>query len=400
MKQIFVARQAIYDRDQRVFAYELLYRAGLDNRAEFPDALSATTQVLLNTFMEIGLDNLAGGSRVFVNLPQGFFTDLPPIPFERDRIVLELLEDLEVNDALCQAVAKLKAEGFTLAIDDYLFESKWEPLMRHVDIIKVEIPGLSEAQLRQRVGPLKQKGLTLLAEKIETQAVYDLCRELGFDLFQGFFFSRPNIVQGKTLDDNQLVVLRLLEKLNDPSSSMEEIDQQISQDAALSYKVLRYVNSAAMGLPRKVDSIRRALVVMGLQKIRVWASLMAMSGVKGKSSEVIVLALIRARMCEALAREARSLGPDTAFTIGLFSMLDVLLDQPLEDILAKLPLAEEVLAALLRQQGPGGTLLRCAIGHERHDWPNMSYPGITHERLQELYWGVVGQVWQSGLIED
>jgi EAL and modified HD-GYP domain-containing signal transduction protein len=400
MKQIFVARQAIYDRDQRVFAYELLYRAGLDNRAEFPDALSATTQVLLNTFMEIGLDNLAGRSRVFVNLPQGFFTDLPPIPFERDRIVLELLEDLEVNDALCRAVAKLKAEGFTLAIDDYLFESKWEPLMRHVDIIKVEIPGLSEAQLRQRVGPLKQKGLTLLAEKIETQAVYDLCRELGFDLFQGFFFSRPNIVQGKTLDDNQMVVLRLLEKLNDPSASLEEIDQQISQDAALSYKVLRYVNSAAMGLPRKIDSIRRALVVMGLQKIRVWASLMAMSGVKGKSSEVIILALIRARMCEALARESRSLGPDTAFTIGLFSMLDVLLDQPLEEILAKLPLAEEVLAALLQQQGPGGALLRCAIGHEQHDWPNMSYPGIAHERLQELYWEVVGQVWQSGLIED
>ncbi len=400
MEQIFVARQAIYDRKQQVFAYELLYRSGLDNRAEFPDALSATTQVLLNAFMEIGLENLAGNRRIFVNFPQGFFSDLPPIPFDADRIVIELLEDLEVNEQLCQAVARLKARGFTIAIDDYLFESKWEPLLAHVDLIKVEIPGLSEAQLRQRIGPLKQKGLTLLAEKIETEEVYRLCLDLGFDLFQGFFFSRPNIVQGSKLDDNQMVVLRLLEKLNDPGAGMEEIEQQICQDAALSYKVLRHVNSAALGLPKKVESIRRALIVMGLQKIRVWASLMAMSGIKGKSSEVIVLALIRARMCEAMARECGYLNPDTAFTIGLFSKLDALLNQSLEAILPQLPLAQEVLDAILEQSGPGGELLRCAVGHELHDWPNMVFSGIDDERLQELYWDVVGEVWESGLVND
>ncbi|MBF0256016.1 MAG: HDOD domain-containing protein [Gammaproteobacteria bacterium] len=398
MKDVFVARQAIYDRKSQVFAYELLYRAGLDNRAEFPDALSATTEVLLNSFMEIGLDNLAGGKRVFVNLPQGFFTELPPIPFDNDRIVLELLEDLEVNDQLCQAVAKLKSEGFTIAIDDYLFESKWEPLLQFIDIIKVEIPGLTEEQLRQRIGGLKQKGLTLLAEKIETLEVYELCRELGFDLFQGFFFSRPNIVQGRKLDDNQMVVLRLLERLNDPEASMDDVERLISQDAALSFKVLRHANSASMGLSRKVDSIRRAIVLMGLQKIRVWASLMAMSGIKGKSTEVIVLALIRARMCEAMARESGYLNPDSAFTIGLFSMLDVLLDQPLEEILAKLPLANEGKEAILEHKGSGGALLECTIGHEHHDWQKMSLTGIEDQRLQELYWDVVGQVWHSGLV--
>jgi EAL and modified HD-GYP domain-containing signal transduction protein len=399
MNDVYVARQAIYNRSMGVYAYELLYRAGLDNKAEFPDAMSATTQVLLNTFMEIGLDGLAGNSKVFINMPQRFFIDLPPIPFAKDRLVLELLEDLEVDENLVTAVKKLKAAGYTLAIDDYMFEGKWEPLLSMVDIIKVEIMGLTEQQLCERIHHLKPYKLTLLAEKVETHKTYELCRDLGFELFQGYFFSKPKVVQGKKLDDNQVVVLRLLEKLNDPEAAIEDIDKLICLDAGLSYKVLRYVNSAAMGLPKKVDSIRRAILLMGLKKIRAWASLMAMTGIKGKPTEVLALALVRAMFCESLLKERGTQDTDCAFTTGLFSMLDVMLDQPLVEILTQLPLAETIGKAILDHQGPDGEALACAIAYERHDWPNMVFSGVDTQRVHDIYWEVVGLVWQSGLIE-
>lgn len=398
MKNIYIARQAIYNRKMGVYAYELLYRACRTNRAEFPDALSATSQVLLNSFMEIGIEGLVGNHKAFINLPQNFFTETPPIPFDKDRIVLELLEDLDVNPQLIESVRKLKAEGYTIAIDDYLFEGKWEPLLELVDIIKVEITGLTEQELSSRISQLKSKKVMLLAEKVENYQVYELCRDLGFDLFQGFFFSKPNIIHGRKLDDNRLVVLKLLEKLNNPNSDMEDIERLLSQDAGLSYKVLRYVNSAAVGLPKKVEGIRRAIVLMGLSKIKTWASLIVMTGIQGKPTAVVASALTRAMMCEALVRETKAASPDSAFTAGLFSMLDVMLDQPLDTILGQLPLADEVKEAIAGHRGPDGEALCCAIAYEHHDWTQMSYPGVGNDRVQEIYWDVVSKVHESGLV--
>jgi len=399
MKDIFVARQAIYDRRLRVFAYELLYRDGRADRAVFPDALSATSQVMLNAFMEIGIDTLVGEHRAFINLPQNFFRNTPSIPFDHHQVVLELLEDLEVDAHLIAVVRDLKRQGYTIAIDDYLFEDKWEPLLDLVDIIKVEIPGLSEEQLRARVAGLKTRNVGLLAEKIETHAVFELCKSLGFNYFQGYFFSRPRIVQGRKLDDNHMVILRLLEKLNDPNAGVEEIEQLISQDAGLSFKVLRFINSAAMGLPRKVDSIQRAIVLMGLNRIRSWASLITLTGIRGKPTELMVMSLIRARLCESLLRETGRSAPETGFTIGLFSLLDAMLDQPLTVILKQVPLSEEVRAAITRLEGPGGEALRCAIAYENQDWDAIGYRGIGAEQLQDIYLDAIQQVSKSSLFE-
>lgn len=393
MKDIYIARQAIYNRKMGVFAYELLYRSGDTTQApKVFDGTIATTEVLLNAFMEIGFSTLVGRHKAFINLPQSYFLNPIAIPFEPSQVVLEVLENLEVNEQLLQAIKDLKAKGYVLALDDYVFEEKWNPVLKLVDIVKVEITGLNHLELEIRCKRLRSHGpQLLLAEKVETLEDYEFCRNIGFDFFQGFFFSRPKVVKGRKLDDNQVVVLKLLQKINDPKAELSEISRFISHDLGLSYKVLRYVNSAAVGLRQKVESIQHAILLMGLNKIRAWASLMALSGIKGKSSELLNQALIRAMVCECLIKETRSGSPESAFTAGLFSMLDVMLDQELDVVFSQLPLSDEVLAAILRGEGSIGKALACAVAYERHDWDGMVFPGIARERVQILYWDMVGQ---------
>lgn len=393
MKDIYIARQAIYNRKMGVFAYELLYRSSDINRAPKTfDGTMATTEVLLNTFMEIGFSTLVGRHKAFVNLPESYFINPTPMPFEPGQVVLEILENLEVNDQLIQSVKGLKAKGFVLALDDYIFEPKWDPIIKLVDIVKVEITGLDRIELEIRCKRLRSKGpQLLLAEKVETMEDYEFCKNAGFDFFQGFFFSKPKVVKGRKLDDNQIVVLKLLQMLNNPNSDLNQISHVISHDIGLSYKVLRYVNSAAVGLRQKVESIQRAILLMGLNKIRAWASLMALSGIKGKPMELFNQALIRAKLCEELIRATRQGNPESAFTAGLFSMLDVMLDQEIDVVFSQLPLSDEILAAILRNEGFIGQALACAIAYERHDWDGMVFPGLEREQVQIIYWDVVGQ---------
>ncbi len=399
MQDIFIARQSIYDRKQQVIAYELLYRDNNQNRAQFPDATEATSQVMLNSFMEMGLDTLVGNHRAFINLPQSFFDQIPPIPFSKDQVVLELLEDIEISGQLLNVVRGLKSQGFTLAIDDYLFEDKWTPLLNQVDIIKVEVSSLSTEELRTRIGQLKNRNLRLLAEKIETHEMFDLCKELGFDYFQGYFLSRPKIIHGRKLSDNHMVVLRLLEKLNDPNASVEEVEGLIIQDAGLSFKVLRYINSAAVGIPKRVESIQRAIVLMGLSRIRSWASLITLSGLQDKPSDILSMALTRAMMCEHLLRKSGHDIPEHGFTAGLFSVLDAMLDQPMEEILSHLPLSDEVVEAITLHQGPAGEALACIMAYEHQDWDNIRFPGLDENQIQTIYLDVNYQVIQTTLFE-
>jgi c-di-GMP phosphodiesterase len=400
MKDIYVARQAIYNRNMGVYAYELLYRDSVKNRAEFPDGLTATGRVLLNSFMEIGIEALVGRHKAFINLPQSFFSEQPPIPFDSDKIVLELLEDLDVNEQLVKVVKELKEQGYVIAIDDYLFEGKWEPLLDIVDIIKVEVPGLSSEELESRIHELKQRNVTLLAEKVETHETFEHCRNLGFDLFQGYFFSKPNVVQGKKLDDNRMTILQLLSKLNDTQATNEQIEQLISQDAGLSYKVLRFINSAAVGLPRKVNALREAIVYMGINRIKTWASLIAMSGIKNKPSDILTTALARALMCESLCKESGKGDPDKAFISGLFSLLDAMLDQPVEVVLQQLPLADEVKLAITEHKGFEGEALKCALNHEHCDWEHSQFDNLEPEVIQTIYLHSIAQAEVSAVANE
>ncbi len=382
-QQIFVGRQAIFDRDLRVHAYELLYRegpAGVSTTTP-PGGELASSRVMLNAFMEIGLDRIAGDRQVFINFPGRFLVDHPPIPFDKAQVVLEILEDSAVDQDLVDAVASLHREGYRLALDDYEFDrsEKWEPLLPHVEIVKVEVPAIDWDHLEQELEPLRRRGVRLLAEKIETEEEYRHLRQAGFELFQGFYFSRPHVVSGRRLTENRQITLQLLARLNDPAVTIDELDQLVAHDPALSFKILRYLNSAAIGLARPVESIRQAVILLGLERLRAWASLVTLSGIQEKPEEQFITALVRAHLCVRLA------GGEYAFTAGLLSILDQLMDLPMQQVVEQLPLSPELYHALLGHQGPVGEALRCAKAIEQQHWDGVRFPGRSTQELLDAY---------------
>ena len=394
MQNIFVGRQAIFDRNMSVYGYELLYRESDTGSVQISDGDLASSRVMLNAFMEMGLERIVGPHHAFINLTRSFFIDMPTIPFAKEQVVLELLEDLEVDDALIQSVADLAAQGYRLALDDYEFDPRWDPLLPYVSIIKVEVPAIDPNQLEQQVRNLRTHDVKLLAEKVETEEEHRLYHDQGFDYFQGYFFARPKTVTGQRLGENQLVIMQLLARLNNPNITVEELEELITKDAALSYKILRYINSAAMALPGKLDSIGQAIIYLGLRQIKAWANLIAMSRVENKPQELLYTALVRAYMCQQLIQKSGHSNPETAFTVGLLSALDLLLDAPLSEIVKELPVSDEIHSALLEKAGPFGEALACTLAYEFQHWEEAKFSKLDNHSICDIYLASTQQAFQ------
>jgi len=361
---LYIARQPIYDRALNVIAYELLYRDDDHNSADFVNGNTATTHVVVNAFLEIGLENLVGTHQAFINLTRSFLLETYPMPFPKERVILELLEDIVIDDAVIAACRRLAADGHTIALDDFVYSESSRPLLEIIHIIKIDVLALGMEETQRHVELLKPYKIKLLAEKIETHEVLEQCKALGFDYFQGYFLARPNLIKQQRTPTMRITALRTLSILQNPRAEIKDIESTIAQDVALSYKLLRYINSAAVSLPKKVDSIQKALIIAGTQCIRLWATLIVLSNVSEKPHGVMNIALVRAKMCELLAEKMRLKNKDSFFTVGLFSTLDALTDQPLQDILANLPLSDAVNDALLKYQGKPGELLRAVLAYE------------------------------------
>ncbi len=382
MDQVYIGRQPIFDAGLQVRAYELLYRScPTCARAAVEEPEQATAQVILNLFMEFGLEHLAGRHDAYVNLPRGFLVGDYPLPFAPRQVVLEVLEDVPVDQALLEGLRRLRRQGFRLALDDFVLDRSHAPLVGLADVVKLDVQALSEPELRRQVQALGGRGLTLLAEKIETPEQFRMAQALGFQLFQGFWFAQPHVLERRTLAPSRLTVLRLLARLHDPRAGVGELAEAVGQDVALTYKLLRYLNSAFLGLGRPITSLHHAIVYLGIRNLRNWVTLIAFSTLEDKPAELLVTALVRAKMCELLAPTREDGAPETYFTAGLLSMLDVMLDQPMDALLEQLPLAPEITSALLRGEGRLGQVLRCVLAYERGEWDALSqeHPHPTKE---------------------
>lgn len=388
---IFVGRQPIYNRDQQVVAYELLYRAGEDNCAVIDDGDRATTEVIINSVLDIGLEAIVGKYTAFFNLTQSFIRGDHPLPLDSKQVVLELLEDIEPDEEILRGLQQLIAENYTIALDDFEYSDKLIPLLRLAHIVKLEVTNRSREQLQQAIAQLRPYKVKLLAEKVETHEEYALCRELGFDYFQGYFFCKPNIVRGSSPPANRLVVLKLLARLQDPETRLEALEHLIVQDVSLTYRLLRYINSAAFALNRKIESIHQALLLIGITTIRNWVSLLLLSRIDDKPVELMRTALIRARMCELLSeRHGHRNGHDHYFTCGLLSVLDAFMDRPMEELLAQLPLSEELKQAILEQRGDAGAVLAETLAYERGEWHRLAGRQIPASDYRDCYLQAVG----------
>jgi len=383
MQNVFVGRQPIFDGKLNVYAYELLYRAAEKSSSAngMVSGDDATTTTIINTFVEIGLDKLVRGKLAAINLTEKFLLEENQLPFTPKQVILEILEDIPVTRALIEAVQKLVDEGYVIALDDYLYNPSHRPLLELASIVKIDLRALNKEELLDHVKVLKKFDVKLVAEKIETPDEFIFCRDLGFDYFQGYFLSRPQIISAKSLPTNRLTVLNLLAVLHNPDSDAEDLSEAINTDVTTSYKLLKLINSAAFNLNRNIESIQQGVLLLGRRKLMSWASMLSMSSLSDRPAEILRTAMTRAKMCELLAEQITVTDPEGYFTVGLFSALDLLLQQPLPKLLEPLPLSKDVIDGLLYKKGLMGKVLTCVLAYEISDWENVSLEPLGTDEI-------------------
>jgi len=367
-QEIYIGRQPILDRQNRLVAYELLYRSGFDNYAFPLNQEVATSEVLVNSFLEIGFDQLVGNYLAFINVPRGLLLGQELFGLPRDKVVLEILEHIEADEESCLALAALRDAGFKLALDDFIVSESNQGLLKYADIVKVDVSIVSPLELQSQVSYLSTLPVKLLAEKVETPIEFQNCLDLGFEYFQGYYFFKPEVLKGSKLNANQAAVLQLLTRLYDPNVKIHQIEEIIKHDVSLSFKLLRICNSASFGHSKKIESISQAVIFLGLNQVRRWVAFIVFSGIENKPLEISNLSLLRAYMCWSLAKEIGLPDSEKAFTVGMFSALDALFDRPMQELLDDLSLTEDVVAALVNQSGVLGDLLQTAINYQQGQW--------------------------------
>lgn len=391
----YMARQPIYDRGFEVAAYELLYRQTATGGGSQMQGAAMEIAALANVLVEVGLDKLSGDKTGFVNVPSTLLGSEALFLLPPNRVTIEILEDTPWNEDVAQHIENLSMMGYRLAMDDYTFLPEHEPFLDHVDIVKVDVMGVDRDTLVRQMRRMRRPGQIFLAEKVETHEMVDLCMNLGFDLFQGYFFAKPNTIKGTGIPANYSLSISLLAKMQDPNLSLDEFESLIASNVALCHKVLRLVNSASVGMARPLDSIKQALLFLGTARIRTLASLALMTSMPGKLPELYNLAMVRARFCEGLAKCNGFAAPDKHFTVGLLSILDALTDMPMPEIAAELPLSEEIVGALCRtdEESPCSKTLGTALSLERgtldsadslaNDAANVYFEAVSWAREQE-----------------
>jgi EAL and modified HD-GYP domain-containing signal transduction protein len=398
MSEVFIGRQPIFNRKLKLFAYELLARSDMQNISS-SSGDTATSQVIINALMEIGLDQIVGKHPAFFKLTRNFLLEQELGIFSAASTIFAIPNDIEVDDSLVAAVKELKEKNYQIALDNFVFREELLPLLKLADIVKVDTLRLDEAGIRKHVEMLKKIGTKVLAQKVETPEQFNLYQDLGVDYFQGFFFAKPTVVTAKRVPANKMTVLQLLAKVNDPNVRMDELSELVQQDVSLSVKVLKYINSPMSGLSREIESIKQALVLLGVEMIKYWVSIMAMSDLdlEGRPDELITTLLTRAKTCELLAERSGEPDKSAFFTVGLFSALDVVMEVSMEDILKQLPLAHDVKDALLDLKGDMGHALRCAMAMESGMLEEARYKELGPDVLSDI--NVEAMSWADALRE-
>jgi len=395
MESLFIGRQPIFNRSGELYGYELLHRRAGEDFAtvDSPDRISA--DMLINAVLEVGIQQLSGAHRAFINVTGTLIKNGGLEALPSDRVVLEILEDVPVDAVLLARLATLHERKFEIALDDFVSMPSRDALIDHADIVKLDVLALDAETLGRNVTLLKQRGVRLLAEKIETRAVHARMLELGFDLFQGYFYARPEIYKSQKIAPNKLLVLELMASVNKPNATPAQIGNIIRGDVSMSVTVLRWANGPLFGLKQPVESIERAIIVLGLQTIRNWVSLMALSRMGAHPSELLTTLLVRARTCELLASTAERPNPGAFFAVGLLSGLDIILQTDMASALKHLSLLPEQDLALLTHAGEFGAALDAVITLETGTEATAPCLGLDAQKVIQCYLSAIS--WTDGV---
>jgi len=401
-QQFFLARQPILDRNESLCAFELLFRSAEKSlEAGVVSDTHATAQVMLNAFGDMGIANVLGAHKGFINLDAEFlYSDMVEL-LPRKQVVIELLETIKIDDEIISRCRDLKAMGFCLALDDVLeLGDDIKPLLDLVDVIKLDLTQIAPAELPALVKEFKKYPVKLLAEKVEDREQASACLEVGFDLFQGYYFARPEMLSGKRADTSRVTLLRILTLMLSGAEN-DKIVEAFKEHPTLSYNLLRMVNSAGNNLAVKISSLGHGLMVLGRRALQRWVQLLLYASAKEGAavSPLMQLAATRAKLMELVARQIRERDPDyadRAFMVGMLSLLDVLMDEPLHDIVGRMSLQEEIEAALLQRSGDLGDLLAlcnelescdtAAVQKRLHSRPTLNADALNGAQLEAMGW--------------
>lgn len=374
---IFIGRQPIFDSKGNIYAYELLYRNSSSNEYPNIDPEKATIELLIHTFLTVGIDQVAGRYKSFINFSEKFFEQGLINQLDPNLIIIEILENTKITPLFIERVKSLRKLGFKFALDDYVIEEYsdlHEELFKLVHFIKVDfLHSTTSDRLRLKSLVKKHPHITLLAEKIETMEQYEEAKKLGYLLFQGYFFAEPEIIKSKDIPLNYPLHMRLLHKLNEPEPDIDEISLLIMHDLSLSYKLLRYINSLAFGIPEQIKSIKQAVMLMGLNEARRWLRILLLHHLgdgqgKGRERALVDTSLTIAKICELLAKYKKKPNSDEYFLTGMFSLLNVILKRSWDHVLPKLSLSDEIANTLRGEETEIQPYLRLSDAIVRFAW--------------------------------
>ncbi len=382
---VFLARQPIFTSNKKIFGYELLFRSGLENAFPNIDGDMATSNLISNIFFPFDLHEILGGKPGFINFTEQLILEKIPLLLPRENIVIEVLEDIEPTKEVISALSLLCKKGFTLALDDFVYHKKFTPMIELCKIIKFDIRNTPLNGLSDIVKQIKSKyKIKLLAEKIETYREFDLAAEMGFDLYQGYFFSKPEVLSTKGISSSQIAKLKLINEVSRAELIITNIEALIKKDAAVSFKLLRFINSSYFNRKNPINTIKEAITYLGTDELRKFINIVVISDLNSKKpNELIRTSIIRARMCERCGSVLNTkFSTGELFTLGLFSLVDTILDCKMKEILQHITLSSKMRHALLGNEKEFNIILGIVMGFEQGKWENKFFTAISGKSIE------------------
>jgi len=370
-KDIFIARQPIFDKDLNIYGYELLFRSGFENFFDANlDQDYASSKMMMDTLLVFGFNELTRGKKVFMNFTKQVLLKDIIFFFPKKTTVIELLENVEPDKEIIEIFKKLKHRGYKLALDDFEYKEKYEPLLDLTDIVKIDFLLTKGEERRKVIKIINRPNIKFLAEKVETIEEFEQAKELGYTYFQGYFFSKPVIVSRTDMPAYKLNFLQIIQELYKPKISITNIEKILMRDISLSYKLLRLINSAAFSLRKEIYSIKHALNLLGIDELKKWISLMSLSQVSNdKPEQLIITSISIAKFSEIIAENTKSKGIKSNFFLaGLFIFIDAFLNLPMEEVVKDLPIIDEIKDALLGKPNIYRKVLNLFLFYEQMEW--------------------------------
>jgi len=372
---IFLARQPIFDRFNKLIGYELLFRNSEKNSYQSEDGDKATTEVIKNMFINMGIEKVTGGKKAFINfteniLKSDIFEVLSP-----ESVIIEILEDIEPTDEILELCKKLKTLGYTIALDDFVYSSKYRKILEITDIIKVDFKITTGCERRRVIEQVNSKNIKFLAEKVETIEEFNDAVSIGYSYFQGYYFSKPLIISGKRISENKAIYVKLLKEINSTDFTLESIENLIKKDISLSFKLLKLINSANYSFRCEIKSIKQVLSLIGEKEMKKWLYLIVFKTIgEDKPGIILINSLTRAKFAELIAcKIGREIDNFNAYLIGMLSLMDLLLDRPLKHILDELLVPNEVKDTLNGTCNDSySKILSLIIEYEKGQWSKVS----------------------------